>query len=48
MAARPASTIRQYMMASTVTDAPSLVSVCSAMNGVVVTRVSMVNGVCSM
>src|SRR5438309_2599399 len=39
--------MRQYMIASTVTDAPSFVSVCSAMNGVVVTRVSMVNGVVS-
>ena len=48
IAARPASTMRQYMIASTVTEAPSLVSVCSAMNGVVVTRMSMVNGVCSM
>ena len=40
--------MRQYMIASTVTEAPSLVSVCSAMKGVVTTRVSMVNGVCSM
>src|SRR5919199_1869508 len=48
MAARPASTMRQYMIASTVTEAPSFVRVCSAWNDVVTTRVSIVKGVCSM